>query len=55
MRRLIALTLGLTTLALGGGSGAPAQPTLKGDLQIHDPTILKVGSRYVAMGPRPTA
>ena len=50
MRLLIALTVSLATLALGGSSGPPAQPTLEGDLQIHDPTVLKVGSRYVAMG-----
>ncbi|GGR18886.1 arabinan endo-1,5-alpha-L-arabinosidase [Deinococcus ruber] len=53
MRRLFALMLGLSTLALGGGnggSGPPAQPTLTGDLQIHDPTVLEVGGRYVAMG-----
>lgn len=44
---LLLLTLG--SLALGGG-GRPTQPILKGDPQIHDPTLLHVGKTYVAMG-----
>ncbi|WP_343216574.1 arabinan endo-1,5-alpha-L-arabinosidase [Deinococcus aestuarii] len=43
------LPLALGSLALGGG-GRPTQPILKGDLQIHDPTLLKVGTTYVALG-----
>ena len=42
--------LALSGLALGGAGGPPVQPTLKGDLQIHDPTLLRVGTAYVAMG-----
>lgn len=44
---LFLLTLG--SLALGGG-GRPTQPVLAGDMQIHDPTLLRVGKTYVAMG-----
>ena len=40
------LTLG--TLALA--APLPAQPTLKGDLNIHDPTLLRVKDGYVVMG-----
>ncbi|WP_425144936.1 arabinan endo-1,5-alpha-L-arabinosidase [Deinococcus sp.] len=50
MRRLLALTGALTAVGLGGNFGPPAQPALRGDLQIHDPTILKVAGRYLAMG-----
>lgn len=35
--------------ALAGG-GMPQQPAMLGDTQIHDPTVLKVGGHYVAMG-----
>ena len=45
--RLVPL-LALGTLALA--ATRPAQPTLKGDLNIHDPTVLRVKDGYVAMG-----
>ncbi|MFC4456540.1 arabinan endo-1,5-alpha-L-arabinosidase [Deinococcus sonorensis] len=35
---------------LGWAIAGPSQPLLKGDLQIHDPTVLKVADGYVAMG-----
>ena len=40
--------LALGTLAFA--ATLPAQPTLKGDLNIHDPTLLKVPDGYVVMG-----
>lgn len=43
----------LPVLALGTAALAatlPVQPTLKGDLDIHDPTLLKVADGYVTMG-----
>ncbi|WP_161880591.1 arabinan endo-1,5-alpha-L-arabinosidase [Deinococcus alpinitundrae] len=54
MRRVVTLTLGWLGLALGGlslgGGDAFVQPTLKGELQLHDPTVLRIGNQYVAMG-----
>jgi arabinan endo-1,5-alpha-L-arabinosidase len=40
------LTLGAVAFA----APLPEQPTLKGELGIHDPTLLKVADGYVAMG-----
>ncbi|WP_412026707.1 arabinan endo-1,5-alpha-L-arabinosidase [Deinococcus yunweiensis] len=50
MRRRVVLAAMLTSVALAGGGNPPVQPSLKGDTQLHDPTVLRVGSRYVAMG-----
>ncbi|MDB5045261.1 MAG: Arabinan endo,5-alpha-L-arabinosidase, partial [Deinococcus sp.] len=36
-------------LALGGGL-PNQQPVLRGDLNIHDPTVLRLPGGYVAMG-----
>ncbi|MGY2894015.1 arabinan endo-1,5-alpha-L-arabinosidase [Deinococcus sp. UYEF24] len=47
-RKVLAVSLTLGAVALG--AGLPVQPTLKGDLDIHDPTLLKVPGGYVAMG-----
>lgn len=49
VRRAAPLLLTLGSVASGGGD-RPTQPILKGDLQIHDPTLLRVGNTYVAMG-----
>ncbi|WP_407572074.1 arabinan endo-1,5-alpha-L-arabinosidase [Deinococcus altitudinis] len=46
-----AATLGVLALGVqASGAALPVQPTLKGDLDIHDPTLLKVADGYVAMG-----
>ncbi|GHF52671.1 arabinan endo-1,5-alpha-L-arabinosidase [Deinococcus metalli] len=50
MRARMLMAALLTSAALAGGGGPPVQPALKGNTQLHDPTLLKVGSRYVAMG-----
>ncbi|ADV65912.1 arabinan endo-1,5-alpha-L-arabinosidase [Deinococcus maricopensis] len=33
-----------------GGAASPTQPILRGDVQIHDPTVLRVNGAYVAFG-----
>lgn len=48
MKPAALLTAALGTLALA--AGLQTQPVLKGDLTIHDPTLLRVGGRYLAMG-----
>lgn len=50
MRSRLLAALLLASAALAGSGGPPVQPVLKGDTQLHDPTLLKVGSAYVAMG-----
>ena len=49
MKRGFFLVLTLSGAVLSQ-EAVSVQPTLSGDLQIHDPTVLKVGSAYVAMG-----
>ncbi|MFB9991051.1 arabinan endo-1,5-alpha-L-arabinosidase [Deinococcus oregonensis] len=44
-----AALLGGAALALGGGL-PKQQPPLRGDLNIHDPTVLRLSGGYVAMG-----
>lgn len=46
--RLGLAALALGTLALAASAGV--QPTLRGDLNIHDPTLLRLGSGYLVMG-----
>ncbi len=46
--RFLLPMLALGTLAFA--TTLPVQPTLKGDLDIHDPTLLKVAGGYVVMG-----
>ncbi|UQN08350.1 arabinan endo-1,5-alpha-L-arabinosidase [Deinococcus sp. QL22] len=46
---LLGGALACTALALGGGL-PDVQPTLRGDLNIHDPTVLRLPGGYVAMG-----
>ncbi|GHG33090.1 arabinan endo-1,5-alpha-L-arabinosidase [Deinococcus indicus] len=49
----LVVTLGaalITGAALSLSGGLPTQPALRGDLNLHDPTVLRLPGGYVAMG-----
>ena len=48
--RRLTLGLALALLLAAPLTAAEPQPQMTGDLQIHDPSVIEIGGRFVAVG-----